>query len=260
MDRSPLGCIPAELRTQIYEYALTFDQLSCKARHSDKSEPSLYTQLALTCVCRQIWKETRQMPFALNSPVAGSMLRLCLDPGPCLRVSTILEGLRGEVEESINSVPSSLISSRTTFSVEVPCWHKHQFKSNFSSTSIGYRWTHIKLSFGRLIHDTEQEKFVLDFTPRRKCDTGRLWCEVDNFDPVLTGQASPLSLEVVLDTDCPWGHRVARFDRAQITTSIHEHETHDRFLCNVAKRGKILMAQLEQLEAASDSVIPELLA
>jgi hypothetical protein len=171
-----------------------------------------------------------------------------------------MKNLRNEMEESIKSIPSSLISNRTTFSVEVPCWHKHQFKSNVSFSSVGHHWAHIKLSFGRSIHDTKQEKFVLDFTPRRKCDTGRLWCEVDHNDPVIIGQASSLSLEITLDKDCPWDRRVARFNSARITASIHEHGTHDRSLCNVAKRGEILMAQLEHLEAASDSDIPRLLA
>jgi hypothetical protein len=79
MDNSPLGRIPVELSITIYEYALTFDRLSCHLRPSDQSQRSLSTQLALIQVCRQIRAESRHMPLTLNNPIAGHIPCLCAE-------------------------------------------------------------------------------------------------------------------------------------------------------------------------------------
>jgi hypothetical protein len=48
---------------------------------------------------------------------------------------------------------------------------------------------------------------------------------------------------------------VARFDSAQILAVTHKHETHERTLCNITKRGEALMARLAQLDLEATELI-----
>lgn len=51
-------------------------------------------------------------------------------------------------------------------------------------STILFELVHLTGVLGILIHDTDQKKFVLDFTPRHERDTGRLYCMIRN---VLSG-------------------------------------------------------------------------
>jgi hypothetical protein len=260
MDNSPFGHIPAELRITIYEYALTFDRLSCRLRPSDQSEPSLSTQLALTQVCRHIRAESGHMPFALNNPVAEHVPCLCIDRGSQW-VETAVTSHR-EARETIKCTPTSLVTDVTTFSFDMHCWDRQLSNLGTVSSMAKFHWANLKFIFGNLIHVTQQEKFVLDFTPRRKCDIGRLWCEVDYANPVFTSQSTSFGVDVVLDKDASGAHarterddRLARIDSAGVLAVMHKHRTHERSLCNVTKRGEAFMARLAQLEHDADDVI-----
>jgi hypothetical protein len=260
MDNSPFVRIPAELRITIYEYALTFDRLSCRLRPSDQSKPSLPTQLASIQVCRQIRAESRHMPFALNNPVAGHVPCLCIDRGSQW-VETAVTSHR-EARETIGCTPTSLVTDVTTFSFDMHCWDRQLSNLGTVSSMAKFHWANLKFIFGELIHVTQQEKFVLDLTPRRKCDIGRLWCEVDYTNPVFTSQSTSFSVEVVLERDASGAHArtesddfLARIDRARVLTVMHKHRTHDRSLCNATKRGETFIARLAQLEHEADRVI-----
>jgi hypothetical protein len=257
MDNSPFGRIPAELRITIYEYALTFDRLSWRPRPSDQLERSLSTQLALTQVCRQIRAGSRHMPFELNNPVAGHVPCLCIDRASQW-VETAVTRHR-EARKTIGCTPTSLVTDVTTFSFEMHCWDMQLSNLGAVSPMAKYYWANLKFIFGEL---TQQEKFVLDPTPRRKCDIGRLCCEIDYANPVFTSQSTSFSVDVVLDRDASGalartesGDFLARIDSARVLAVMHKHKTYERSLCNVTKRGEAFMARLAQLEHDADRVI-----
>lgn len=51
------------------------------------------------------------------------------------------------------------------------------------------------------------------------------------------------------------GSRAADLDHTRILAVMQKHETHNRFLCNVAKRGEIFLARFAQLESEADAII-----
>jgi hypothetical protein len=200
------------------------------------------------------------MPFALNNPVAEHVPCLCIDRGSQW-VETAVTSHR-EARETIKCTPTSLVTDVTTFSFDMHCWDRQLSNLGTVSSMAKFHWANLKFIFGNLIHVTQQEKFVLDFTPRRKCDIGRLWCEVDYANPVFTSQSTSFGVDVVLDKDASGAHartesddRLARIDSAGVLAVMHKHRTHERSLCNVTKRGEAFMARLAQLEHDADDVI-----
>jgi hypothetical protein len=206
------------------------------------------------------------MPFALNNPVAGPTLSLT-DCDPFLRDDQPRAEMQAEIVRSIECIPAYLLSASTTFGFDTPGWDKVMLTTGLTFTNpymANEHWAHLRIFFGILLHSTGQRKFVLDSTPRRKCDSGRLWCEVDHAVPASTGQASPFLLEVVLDEDTyRLGRKVrrlrflARFDSAPIRAVMRKHEAHERTLCNVARRGEALLARLALRKREADDIIAD---
>lgn len=79
MDRSPLGRLPAELRTSICEYALCLnwdleiavgmprDYVCVRFADSNTPKGAMLQSLALTMICRQAYAEARPIYFAINT-------------------------------------------------------------------------------------------------------------------------------------------------------------------------------------------------
>ncbi|KAK4554393.1 hypothetical protein LTR86_008601 [Recurvomyces mirabilis] len=67
MENSPLSRLPAELRSQIYELALTVAQpIEIKLQHDTKTVKAAGVPLALTSTCRSIRKETLKLFYSIN--------------------------------------------------------------------------------------------------------------------------------------------------------------------------------------------------
>lgn len=73
MDDSPFGRLSGELCNHIYEYALTFNQVSLARGkwHRRTTGVALRAQLALGQVCRQIRIEALHLLFTLNDILVG---------------------------------------------------------------------------------------------------------------------------------------------------------------------------------------------
>lgn len=142
------------------------------------------------------------------------------------------------------------------------CWDKHLPTDYAKDLIVLLDWAQLMVFFGILIHGTDQEKFVLDFTPRNECDTGRLYCEIKHAaNPALASQTSPFILEVSRDrvntTDGKHPF-VESFDQSRTLASIREHETHDRSRCNVTKLGETFMVRVSYVEDWAAQVIPRI--
>lgn len=118
MENSSLNSLPAELRIKAYEYALTFDRMSCRPHGSSRFWPerSLNNQLALTRVCKQIRAECQLLISTLNNLVVGEApSRETQSPSA---VSS-LHVLADEVAKTIASISSGLISKSTVLSLDL---------------------------------------------------------------------------------------------------------------------------------------------
>lgn len=120
MDDSIFNRLPAELRIKVYEYALTFDRVSCRPQKPSRFWPerSLGTQLALTRVCKQIRAECQHLPFILNALIVGEA-PWKKDSQWQERFFSISElfSLADDVAQNVANIPSGLVSASATLSI-----------------------------------------------------------------------------------------------------------------------------------------------
>lgn len=157
MDNSLLIRLPAELRIKIYEYAITFDRVSCRPGESSRFWPerSLSTQLALTRVCKQLRSETVQLPFTLNSLVVGQAHWGTSAAGPYQDAN--------EVTRNIASIPAGLVSESTRLSLDLR--RQTGWILKYDTPAIPAPWVSVKCFFGILMQATPTHEFLLDLTP-----------------------------------------------------------------------------------------------
>jgi hypothetical protein len=236
MDSSTLRRLPAELRIKIYEYALTFDRVSCRPHGSSRFWPerSLASQLALTRVCRQIRAECKHLPFTLNKLVVGTA------PWQERPFSiSQLYSLADEVAQNIASIPSGLIFDSTKLSLELCPKAKSMLQYGITGPLITRQlitdWIAIRLFFGKLLRKAQTHNIVLDVTPGDEKYGLHLWCEAGDHDPSETGLES----------------------RYEVRATVACHRDHDRSVCNVAKHGEELLAQVGHLDYHAGAIITQ---
>jgi hypothetical protein len=261
MDSSTLRRLPAELRIKIYEYALTFDRVSCRPHGSSRFWPerSLASQLALTRVCRQIRAECKHLPFTLNKLVVGTA------PWQERPFSiSQLYSLADEVAQNIASIPSGLIFDSTKLSLELCPKAKSMLQYGITGPLITRQlitdWIAIRLFFGKLLRKAQTHNIVLDVTPGDEKYGLHLWCEAGDHDPSETGLESRYELqpEFVTLGSSP-GHVIfaATFDGSSVRATVACHRDHDRSVCNVAKHGEELLAQVGHLDYHAGAIITQ---
>jgi len=254
MAESRFTSLPAELRIRIYEYALTFDRVSCDSAHDPTRiypKHSLTQQLALTRVNKQIRAECQQLPFTLNKPIVGT--------APWQAYSSIseLHDHADAVAQNIASIPSGLISDSTTLSVELCAKAKAMFAYGFASSPINARvtgeWLNVRIFFGKLLRTTPLPNVVLDVTPGNEKYGLHLWCEAGACKPTETDLEARYELRPEIETSgggsIPGCFVVAAsFDCALVQATMERHQDHGRSVCNVAKHGEELLARVVKLE------------
>jgi hypothetical protein len=253
MDDSSFNTLPAELRIKIYEYALTFDRVSCRPHGSSRFWPecSLARQLALTRVCKQMRAECQHLPFTLNKLVVGTTPSQ--EGQRALPISQLYR-LADEVARNIASIPPGLISESTKLSLDLIPWTSSMLRyGNPGKAYFLQHWVAVKLFFGRLLCTTGTHKFLLDITPgtHPRCDAGED-C------PFETDREARYELQPEITTaETDRSHFVvaATFNTARILATADQHRTHDRSLCNVTKHGDALLARMSEIERAAGTVI-----
>jgi hypothetical protein len=259
MDESLFSRLPAELRIRIYEYALTFDRVSCRLRESSRFWPerSLAHQLALTQVCEQLQAECQHLPFTLNRLVVGEIpLQLPYSNIP------ELHRLADQIAQNIASTPSDLMSKSTILSLDLGPQAKDLFRYGLTSrstdASMTNMWVAIKLLFGKLMRTTQKHKFVFDVTPGGEKYGIHLWCEAGDHDPASTSFESRYELlpELAIpDSDSGHYAFAATFDCALVIVTANRHRDHNQSLCNVTKHGDKLLAEVARLERCAATII-----
>lgn len=261
MDDSIFNRLSAELRIKVYEYALTFDRVGCKPHESSRFWPerSLSTQLALTCVCKQIRAECQDLPFTLNRLIVGS--------APWQERSFLVSelfSLADDVAQGIARIPPSLMSASTTLTLDMDPKAKSLFRYSLTTDPLITRqlladWIAIKLFVGRILRTTQAHgRILLDVTPGDEKIGLHLWCEADDHDPSETGLESRYELLPAIPAlgNSPWGSFVAAtFDCAPVRATVDCHRDHDRSLCNVAKHGEELLEQVAHLDYHAGAII-----
>lgn len=264
MDDSIFNRLPAELRIKVYEYALTFDKVSCRPHKPSRFWPerSLGTQLALTRVCKQIRAECQHLPFILNALIVGEA------PWRKERSFSVSElfSLADDVARNVASTPSALMSASTTLRIDLDPKAKAMLRSGLTTGALITRplltnWIAIKLCFGRILRNTQaHESILLDVTPGDEKIGLHLWCEAGDHEPSETGLESRYELrpEIMTAGRNP-GHSIvaANFDCASVRATVACHRDHDRALCNVAKHGEKLLAQAAHLDYHAGAIIAQ---
>lgn len=260
MDDSLFNRLPAELRIKIYEYALTFDRVSCRPGETSRFWPerALTKKLALTQVCKQLRMECQHLPFTLNRLVVG------LAPwGERFSEISALHGHTYEIAQDIEDVPSGFMSESITMSLDMaPEAKLYIFRygrtSPFVDARMTHHWVKIKLFFGKLIRETQGHEFVMDVTPGDEKYGIHLWCEAGDHDPTETSLESRFELQAEAATECRKpGHHifVANMNCASVIATANRHRHHDRSLCNVTKHADKLVAQVTKLEYCAGVVV-----
>lgn len=253
MDDSKPRRLPAELRIKVYEYALTFDRVSCKPHRPRRFRPerTLSNQMALTRVCKQIRAECQHLPFTLNNLVVGEAP---YQEGQRVLSTAHLYRLADEVAQNIASIPPGLISEPTVLSVDLIPWTESMLR--YGSPGKQYfltRWIAIKLFFGRLLRTAVTRNFLLDITPgmHSRCDAGE-----EHHTKTDREARYELQPEVATaDKDERHVLVAATFNTSRILATADQHRDHDRSLCNVTKHGDALLARVIELESAAGKVI-----
>jgi len=269
MDNSSFKSLPAELRITIYEHALTFDRVSCKPRASSRFRPerSLNNQLALTRVCKQIRAECQLLPFTLNKLIVGTApwqeRSRALWQERFFSIAE-LHSLADDVAQDIASIPSGLMSASTVLTLELDLKAKAMFRYGSPGPLVNAQlitdWSAIKLFFGRLWRATHSRRnIVLDVTPGDEKYGLHLWCEAGYHNPSETGLESRYELrpEITTTPGSSTEHFIvsATFDCAPVRATMDRHQNHDRSLCNVAKHGEQLLAQVAHLDHHAGAII-----
>lgn len=126
MDESIFNRLPAGLRIKVYEYAMTFDRVSCKPHES--REHSLSTQLALTRVCKQIRADCQDLPFTLNRLVVGAApWQERFFSRRFFSISELIS-LADDVAQRIARIPPGLMCKSTTLTVDMDPKAKSMFR------------------------------------------------------------------------------------------------------------------------------------
>ena len=265
MDNSNFKRLPAELRVKVYEYALTFDRVSCRPHGSSRFWPerSLTTQLALTCVCKQIRAECQHLPLTLNKLNVGAAPWQDLPPwqGRFFSISE-LYSLADDVAQDIARIPPGLMSASTTSSLDLNPKAKEMFRYGLAGFLINRQritdWIAIKVFFGRLLRTPQTHNIVLDVTPGNEKYGLHLWCEAGDHEPAETGLESRYELKPeIAPPGSRAGHFIvaATFDCAPVHATVDRHRGHDRSLCNVAKHGEETLAQMVHIDYHAGTII-----
>ena len=259
MDDSLFSRLPAELRIKIYEYALTFDRVSCRPGERSRFWPerALTKKLALTQVCKQLRTECQHLLFTLNRLVVGL--------APWANRSSGTSAPHGhiyEISQNIEDIPSGFMSESTRLSIDLAPNAKFLFRYGRTSPSVDAtmtrHWVKIKLFFGKLIRETQGHNFIMDVTPGDEKYGIHLWCEAGDHDPTEIGLESRFELQVEAATPGRKpGHYifVANFNCASVIATANRHRNHDRSLCNMTKHADKLVAQVAKLEHCAGVVV-----
>ena len=139
MDDPTFNRLPAELRIKVYEYALTFDRVSCRPQESSRFRPerSLGIQLALTRVCKQIRAECQHLPFTLNALIVGEApwRKDSQWQGRFFSISKLFN-LADDVAQNVASIPSGLMSASATLSIALDPKAKAMFRSGLTTDPL----------------------------------------------------------------------------------------------------------------------------
>jgi hypothetical protein len=262
MDNSSFNSLPAEMRITIYEYALTFDRVSCKPHGSSRFWPerSLKIQLALTRVCKQIRAECQHLPFTLNTLVVGEAPSR--ERQDSLSIPD-LHSIADEVARTVGGIPSGLISDTTVLGLDLKPWARYMLRyggpGKRNESDFVTRWAAVKLFLGRLLRTTGTHNFLLDITPNEKFGV-HPWCDAGEDLRIETDRESRYELQPEIATaDKDKRHFVvaATFNTSRILATADQHRDHDRSLCNVTKHGDALLARMAKLERAAGVVIDQ---
>jgi hypothetical protein len=258
MEDSSFNTLPAELRIKIYEYALTFDRVSCRPLESSIFWPerSLKTQLALTRVCKQIRAESQHLPFTLNQLVVG---KTPWQIGTLSWSISHLHSLADDVARNIASIPPDLISKSTVLTLDLIPWARSMlrysgapYKPHFLS-----RWVAVKLFFGRLLRTAWASNFLLDITPKDRFGM-HPWCDTGEGLPSETDREPRYELQPEIaagSNDTGPFIVAATFNTSRILATLDRHRDHDRSLCNVTKHGDVILAQIVELDRVAGTVV-----
>lgn len=254
MEKSPLNRLPAEIRSEIFEYVFTFESPIHKTGwwtatpKSERRTRCLSKDMAPILVCKQMRNETLHLPLLLNTLVCGKEVGE-LDP---YYYWYVLPSLRDPCLWAFNALKKmtpALLSDSTTLELHLWIFSKMAEPRQMSTALWAEVWDVFEALLGVLgpvkLIVTLHFQFHYENPTCEYVDLGGLTTNGETVFEIRPGD--PTVVTGAMD-----GLTKAINNKRQ---EVQQHEDHSWSRCRITHRRDILQEQLNQVKQVSGKFI-----
>lgn len=253
MEHSPLNRLPAELRSEIFEYVFTYESPIRKTGwwtatpKRERRTKCLSKDLAPTLVCKQMRNETLHLPLLLNNLECGNQLG-DIDPYYEWGVMPRLKHPCRWASNALRKMTPAFLSDSTTLELHLWVYPRMAEPNEMSST----RWVELCDVFKALLGALGPVKLIV--TLHLQFNYENPWCEYVGF--YLDSHRETVFEVCPGDPTAVAGAMVGLAEAIDPTRrTLKQHEDHSECQCRLIYHKNRLEEQLNQVEQVSRKFI-----